>query len=325
MRLKVHYTLPLLLSISLPGLGFFLSDNSPDENVSLLSQWTYTSFILYIIWQLLNLSWGIKKLYKQLLLIVLAISVFLFFIWLVPFIIGVKPGFTIELKELIRIVFVILIFLTIQYAMSSQKKIETLKLEKEQLSKENYKAQLQSLRNQIDPHFLFNSLNTLRSIVNQNHKGAEEFILNLSNFYRSTLNHTNNNTLSFSEEISFLTSYLHLMKTRNKDAVHIDMTDINSKYDDFRLPSFALQNVVENCFKHNSMSSKEPLNISIETTGDSYIEITNNIQKRLTNEVTSGQGLQLLKRRYDLLGITEGIIVFQDDKNFKVKLKLINS
>ena len=216
-----------------------------------------------------------------------------------------------------------LILLTIQFNRRSQKKLDQLEVEKEQLSKEKYKAQLQSLRNQMDPHFLFNSLNTLRSMVSQNHQKSEEFILNLSDYYRSTLNHSEE-TLSLSEEITLLNSYLRLMQDRNDKALHFEICPGEKEFGTFRLPAFALQNVVENCIKHNSMSSKKPLHIRVSRTKDGYIEVSNTVRKKLTTEPSSGMGLKLLERRYNLLGVTKAVVVSNKNDIFRVKLKLIN-
>ena len=148
--------------------------------------------------------------------------------------------------------------------------------------------------------------------------------MSLSDFYRSTLKHHEESSLSLTEELAFLNSYLHLMKSRNEEAVLFDIAPIDKKYDAFRLPSFALQNVVENCFKHNSMSSKKPLHIQIVCTPDGYIEVSNTIQEKLTQAQGTSTGLTLLKKRYQLLGESQGVMVSTSDGTFKVKLKLIH-
>lgn len=324
MKLKINKILPILVSISLPGIGFFLSEVETTGAIPMIYQWIYTSIVLYSLWQLLVFSWVLKPLYKRLLFLVVCIPVFLIVVSLLSYSIGIKEDLNFELKESIRILFLTIIFLTIQYGIESQKQLDKLKIEKEQLSKENYKAQLQSLRRQIDPHFLFNSLNTLRSMVRKNHDKSEEFILSLADFYKNTLKHHEENTLSLSEELSFLNSYLNLMKSRNEKAVQFDLSDIDEKYNLYRLPSFALQNIVENCFKHNSMSSNKPLRIKIVSVSNDYIEVSNNIQEKLTQTQTTGTGLTLLKKRYKLLGESKGVVISKFDDIFQVKLKLIN-
>ncbi|MEL7063062.1 MAG: histidine kinase, partial [Bacteroidota bacterium] len=101
-----------------------------------------------------------------------------------------------------------ILFLGIQYVLHSQRKSSRLFLEKERLQTENYKSQLQVLQAKIDPHFLFNSLNTLRSMVRQSHENSEQFILSLSDFYRQTLTYNENTQLQLSEELAVLESYI---------------------------------------------------------------------------------------------------------------------
>ena len=324
MKLKINKILPILISVSIPGIGFFLSEVETTGAIPMTYQWIYTSIVLYSLWQLLVFSWVLKPLYKRLLFLVVCIPVFLILVSFLAYSIGIKEDLNFELKESIRILFLTFIFLTIQYGIESQKQLDKLKIEKEQLSKENYKAQLQSLRSQMDPHFLFNSLNTLRSMVRKKHDKSEEFILSLSDFYRSTLKHYEENTLLLSEELSLLNSYLNLMKSRNEKAVQFDISGIEKKYGSYRLPSFALQNVVENCFKHNSMSSNKPLRITIHSISSDYIEVSNNMQEKLTHNSTTGTGLKLLKKRYKLLGESKGVVISKFDDIFQVKLKLIN-
>ena len=288
-------------------------------------QWIYTSIFLFGLWQLLGFSWKIKSILKRIIYLIPGIFLYVLLLTSISESLGLREKEILDLKEVIRMMFLILIILTIQYGLNSQKRIETLKTEKEKLQKENYMAQLQSLRSQMDPHFLFNSLNTLRSMVHKNHRNSEEFILNLSNFYRSTLQHKNTNTLSLTEELSFLNSYLELMKSRNDEAIRFSIPTSNPDFKNYSLPSFGLQSVVENCFKHNSMSSKLPLNIEIAITEDNYIQVTNNIQEKLTHQPSSGVGLDLLKRRYKLLGLPDGIVVTRSKEEFTVKLKLIYS
>jgi two-component system LytT family sensor kinase len=322
--LRIYKLLPVVLAIALPGIGFFLYENNSVQTIPLAYQWLYTSVVLFSLWHLLSASWRFRDSYKKLFYLSISIPIFLLIVSFISLSLGVKENLGFDAKELIRTGFLFLIFLIIQFSRESQRKVDQLRIEREQLSQENYKVQLQSLRNQIDPHFLFNSLNTLRSMVRQNHSNSEEFIFNLSDFYRSTLKYSEETTLAISAELALLNSYLQLMKSRNEEAVDFKISTIEKPYTNFFLPSFALQNVVENCFKHNSMSSKKPLHIQILGTTDGYIEVSNTVQEKLTQDSTTGMGLKLLERRYKLLGIDKGVIVSKQNGIFKVRLKLIN-
>jgi len=276
----------------------------------------YTSLILITLWYFLWQLWDIKQISRKWnaltlfgILITLGIIYSYFF--------GTKDVF-----PLMGTLFPIALFLTVQYALRSQQKASHLFLEKEQLQTENYRAQLKTLRTQVDPHFLFNSLNTLRSMVRQTHDQSEQFILSLSDFYRQTLKYSEEVKLALSEELKVLESYLFLMKKRNEGAVLVDM-NIDPSCHRLFLPTLSLQIVVENCFKHNSMTSSNPLQISVSTK-DGYIEVINNIQPKLGIVESTGNGLDLLIKRYQLMGVNEGVIVDQSSDSFSVKLKLLD-
>ncbi|MCB9080446.1 MAG: histidine kinase [Lewinellaceae bacterium] len=195
-------------------------------------------------------------------------------------------------------------------------------MEKEKILTESYRAQLKALQAKIDPHFLFNSLNTLQSMVRHQHTNSEQFIICLADFYRHTLKHTEDTTLPLSDELAVLRSYLFLMESRNEGAVRIAW-QIDPALQSFHLPTLSLQVAVENCFKHNSLSPKLPLQIEISSTDDHYIKISNNIQPKIGEMDASGYGLVLLKKRYELMGIQKGLVLEKTPHQFCVKLKLI--
>jgi LytS/YehU family sensor histidine kinase len=112
------------------------------------------------------------------------------------------------------------------------------------------------------------------------------------------------------------------MKSRNEEAVLVEL-EVNEALLSYQLPTLALQLVVENCFKHNSMTSKKPLRIAIKGLENLYIQVCNNIQPKLGESETSGKGLELLRKRYELMDIEDGIIVKETKEQFCVKLKLI--
>ena len=217
----------------------------------------------------------------------------------------------------------VVVFLVIQYSMKVQENMSRLQVEKERIQTEHYKTQLKVLHAKIDPHFLFNSLNTLRAMVRQGHSNSEKFILGLSDFYRQTLTYNENTRLPLSEELSILESYLFLMKNRNEEAIFVDINIEKSLYS-FFLPTFALQIVAENCFKHNSMTSKMPLRIEISNTDDKYIVVKNNIQPKIKAGESTGNGLNALAKRYEMMNTPNGVLVEQSSDHFKVKLKLID-
>jgi sensor histidine kinase YesM len=177
---------------------------------------------------------------------------------------------------------------------------EELIIKAEREEKELIKAQLQNLRSQINPHFLFNSLNILRALINDNLK-AREYVLKLSNVYRYLLQSTEEITTSLLDELNFLQEYIYLQKVRFTDGVEIKL-HINDKYTNHRLPSYAMQILMENIFKHNAVSKDFPIeiDISVDTTQNLIISNTMNPKSNLFESLGTGQ--INLTERYSLLG-----------------------
>lgn len=317
MKIKINIILPIILALVIPALRFYsFFEIAPLTDDSVFGAWFLSSMVLYCLWYFLWLLWDINQKNKK------RYALVLFGIVLILMVLNIKLFDVNNDDGIIRILAPIVLFTTIQYALKSQKNVSLLLLEKEQLQTENYKAQLKTLRAQVDPHFLFNSLNTLRSMIRQQHSGSEQFVLSLSDFYRQTLRHNENTIIPLSEELKVLQSYLYLMKSRNEKAVQIKL-NIDESLLKHQIPTMALQMVIENCFKHNSMTSKNPLLIDITSTEDFYIRICNNIQAKIGDDNLTGMGLELLRKRYELMNIKQGLIFKHTTEQFCVQLKLI--
>ncbi|MEM9936292.1 MAG: histidine kinase [Bacteroidota bacterium] len=323
LRVKINVILPIALAIIIPGLGVYINTaplNSPN-NLKFITLWGFGSVFMYTLWQVIWHLWefksskGKRPLIISLLMLGLLISIGIY-MDTTQYAVDSRP------VSIIRLTLACILVLAVQFALRGQENISKLKLEKEQIQTENYRVQLQALRSQIDPHFLFNSLNTLRSMVRQQHTNSEQFVMSLSQFYRQTLKHNENTTLPLSEELAVLESYLFLMKSRNEEAIsiHIDIEKVSQAY---HIPTLALQVVVENCFKHNSMTSKHPLKIEIINNGKDCIQVSNNIQPKFGENELSGFGLDSLKKRYELMDVQGGVEVEETEDIFTVRLKLI--
>lgn len=313
--------MPIALSLLLPVLNIFtVTENVDFFSVSFMARWFFASSILYILWYILAFVSKTKNRYKGL---VLALTILLvaFLVYFLFLMIIFKVSNHIKWVFIAKIILASVLFLTVQYALRASASIAQLKLEKEQIQKENYLAQLQELRLKVDPHFLFNSMNTLRILIRQNHQQSEEFVMNLSNFYRQTLKLNDSKTVCLDEELDVLKSYLFLMQTRNEGNLKV-VIDVKDEFQKFLIPTLSLQIVVENCFKHNQISVAHPLEIKIRTTDDSYISIENNLQPKLSKAENSGYGLCNIQKRYKLMGVDNGLIVNKTKEFFKVKLKL---
>jgi len=192
--------------------------------------------------------------------------------------------------------------------------------ELEQSMTANLTAQYELLKQQVNPHFLFNSLNTLKYMVENQDQQSTEFILKLADFYRFTLGSLKLNLLSLKEELNILDAYIYLLQARFEDGLVVNR-QIDEQYEDTFIPPFTLQLLIENCIKHNIISLEKPLYIDIYTQ-DNVIIVKNNIQSRSTPEISTGLGLENINQRYLYLA-HKGIDIRQDSTFFTVKLPLI--
>lgn len=192
-----------------------------------------------------------------------------------------------------------------------------IKVDKERLEKENIRSQFEALRNQLNPHFLFNSLNSLKSLIDSQPDRAKDFVIQLSDVYRYLLKHRSHEYVHLSEEIKFMESYAYLMKIRYEETIHIQIAE---KYDDTVLiVPLTLQLLVENAVKHNIISAAHPLSIHIEIDQRGYVVVTNNYQPRLEVEGSSNFGLHNLNQQYKFIAQTE-IIIEKSETQFVVRI-----
>jgi sensor histidine kinase YesM len=190
----------------------------------------------------------------------------------------------------------------------------------ERIKADNIGAQYELLKQQVNPHFLFNSLNTLKSMVEIGDEHAADFIVKLSDFYRYTLENRKMNIISLSEELDILNAYLFLLKARFEDGILLNFK-ISSKHTSSNIPPFTLQLLVENCIKHNVVSLEQPLNINLYSDGDTLV-IENQLQLKKVPESSIGMGLENINQRYLHL-IGKKIEIIADERHFKVKLPVI--
>ena len=193
-------------------------------------------------------------------------------------------------------------------------------VEAERYQKESMAATYESLKNQVNPHFLFNSFNALTNLVYQDQDKAAKFIKQLSEVYRYVLETRGREVVSVDEELKFLDSYVYLQHIRfgGKLKIEIDLKDRTA----FVAP-LALQMLIENAIKHNVTSEDDPLSIRIYYEGD-FIVVENNFQKKeLPGDDSAGVGLENISRRYQFLS-DKKVQVQQNEKSFIVKLPVLN-
>ncbi|MBL7924127.1 MAG: histidine kinase [Bacteroidia bacterium] len=173
-------------------------------------------------------------------------------------------------------------------------------MEAEELKKANLQSQFESLKNQVSPHFLFNSLNTLSSLIEENPETAVRFVNQLSKVYRYLLQSNEKELTTIKDELEFLEAYLFLLKTRFGEGLHMDISLPESHLCSW-IPPLTLQILVENAVKHNVVSSTRPLHIEIRSCTEDTICVINNVQKKTINVASNGMGLANIKAKYKLL------------------------
>ncbi len=166
----------------------------------------------------------------------------------------------------------------------------------EQLEQENSRIRLETLKRQLNPHFLFNSLNVLSSLIKKDQSGAQDFVDQFASVYRYTLDVIDRPAIELRSELEFARSYLYLQDIRFGAAVQVEI-HVAAELLDHLIPPLALQVVLENAFKHNRASESSPLRLKIRTEG-TRIVVSNNLQPRLQPYDSPGVGLDNLKKRY---------------------------
>ena len=295
----------------------------------------YTIFIAFIIWEgnrylLFSMrsyfDWYKKPLKKIIVLLfgisfyTLPVSILLLAGWYHIFI---NTGanwptiFTASLIIMICVIFITHVYETVFLVKESASEM----LRAEQLERARAEAELEALKNQIDPHFIFNSLNTLPYLIEEKPARAKQFNDNMADVYRYILQNKARGLVLLQEEISFLEDYFSLLKIRFENAVQLNLAADKALFDQYLVPPISLQVLMENAIKHNEFSDELPLVIEIGFNGDTLV-FYNEIRKKTLRKHSSRIGLKNLDERYKLItGHT--IIVEETEKIFKVVLPVL--
>ncbi len=221
-------------------------------------------------------------------------------------------------EYLIVVLFALLIALIILIGFSF-KKISAERLRTEQLLAQNEKNKYENLKSQLDPHFLFNNLNVLTALIEENPQRAAEFSTALSGIYQYVLRQKEQALVPLQSELDFARKYLELLKMRYEDALEYSLPE--SAYTDYEILPLSLQVLLENAVKHNRFSTAQPLKISVEIERDHLIVTNNSISANQSGEST-GTGLSNLNARYEL---TTGmkVKVSNEGNYFRVEVPLV--
>lgn len=206
------------------------------------------------------------------------------------------------------------------YLMHQNRRSRKVLLENQQLRMENMVNQYESLKSQLNPHMLFNSLNTLYSLIRESPEKAQNYLQELSRVMRYTLHDNEAHSVTLKEEMDFVYSYIYLLQMRYEENLKFQI-QITPDALQKQLPPMAIQMLVENAVKHNEISGRNPLTVSISANVN-YVEVCNMIQPKLTSDVSTNIGLSNLAKRYQLLYKKE-IVVKEDHNRFIVVIPLI--
>ena len=196
----------------------------------------------------------------------------------------------------------------------------TMVVENERLKTENLSTRYNMLMGQINPHFFFNSLNSLAMLVRErDDKRALEYIDQLSYTFRYIIQNGQSGSTTLREELEFASAYIYLFKIRYEDKLFFDI-DIDDKYREWTLPALSLQPLIGNAVKHNSITTKNPLHVTLRVR-DGVLEIENPKHPKLDVEPSTGIGLANLQSRWEIV-VGRRIEIIQDDTRFMVRLPL---
>ncbi len=214
---------------------------------------------------------------------------------------------------------VVIIFSIIYYALFSYNLFVSSHLQEAQLQRALIETQMNTLKGQLTPHFLFNSLNTISSLIHRDNTEAESFIRKLANTYQYTLQNYDKNWVTLEKELEVVHAYIYMMKTRFGDGLNVEVNIPESAYD-IRVLPLSIQSLVENAVKHNVVDQSQPLNISIIVTGK-FLIISNNKTRSPNNVISHNIGLNNLMKRYDMLTKSK-IEVINKTNSFEVKIPI---
>lgn len=191
----------------------------------------------------------------------------------------------------------------------------------EKLKNQQIRTQFEVLQNQMSPHFLFNSLNTLTTLIAENQKTAIDFTQTLSEVYRYILQNKEKELVRLSEELVFSKSYVYLLQMRYPQNLNVNFS-IDPKLEQRYIAPLTLQMLIENAIKHNAISKTDPLQIDIYVDKGDVLVVKNNLQLKKTLEKSTKTGLANIRKRYEFLGQRQ-IDVITSQKNYMVVVPLI--
>ena len=219
----------------------------------------------------------------------------------------------------VAIIITFIIILSI-YLFHFYKAFQENKVKEQKIIAGTANAKFESLKNQIDPHFLFNSLNVLSSLIEENPENAQRFTTSLSKIYRYVLEQKDKELVTVSEELAFAKTYMNLLKMRFENSITFELPE-NFDNPDAKVVPLSLQLLLENTIKHNVVSENKPLHIKIYIQ-DNFLVVENNLQKKEVLQDRKGVGLQNIVSRYAILSERK-VLIDENTATFAVYLPIL--
>jgi len=329
--------------ILIPAFGIFIPlvtgmvDHSAFTSWQVKFSYLYTIGIAFVVWEgnrylLFTLrsyfDWlnkPLRKIFALLLAVsfyTIPISALLLTAWYHIFSKGTVNWNVVTTSTLI--IMICVIFITHVYeTVFLVKQAESDQLKKEQLERARVEAELQALKNQIDPHFIFNSLNTLSHLIEDKPEKARLFNDNLAEVYRYILQNKSRDLVLLREEMDFLGNYFSLLKIRFENAIEMNIIGETTQPEQYLIPPISLQILIENAIKHNEFSDDSPLVITVTFTEDELI-VRNYVHSKTLRKPSSRIGLQNLDERYKLI-VKKPISIYKTAQEFIVHLPLLKT
>ncbi|RIV25265.1 histidine kinase [Fibrisoma montanum] len=311
------------------SMGVFVSVTTVSTVLYVLCAWCQDAWMKYMRYRYGDLNQAIRR-------VVYCLLVYLaFMVLLVCLIFGLYdllnvPGYQFDARtfQWILVIGVVSVMVSVGvtesfYTYQKWKQSVSREYELKQL---HMQRQLDVLKQEVNPHFLFNSLNSLISLIGEDPRQAETFAEELSSVYRYVLRTNRSdgpeqNLTTLASELAFIQSYYHLLKTRHGCGLDLVIA-VDERLESYQLPPLTLQLLVENAVKHNIVLPDQPLHIQIQTNGQAMVEVRNTLQKKQTRVLSNGVGLSNIMAKYEMLG-QPAPTVQETDEEFVVKLPLI--
>ncbi|MFI5154970.1 MAG: sensor histidine kinase [Chitinophagales bacterium] len=324
-----------LLGVCIPNFSGIII-NRHYTPLQLLLCYAYFTLISFIVWQgnvwfmysiRKKYEWRYNQYYKIILSLFLAnvvysglVSSFLLWLW---------ANFSKEtfstwapLGNTVVVIIIVASFITNMYEIIYLNKEREYNLTRaEQLNIAKAQAELEALKNQIDPHFIFNSLNTLSFLITRDPQNARLYNDTLAKVYRYILGNKEKDLVLLREEVEFISNYFYLLKIRFSEAVNMEIEITDLAAEDFLIPPISMQALVENAIKHNDFTDINPLTINVSVSSN-FVIIRNAIKPKNYAPPTSKIGLNNLDNRYKLI-TKRNIIIENNFKFFTVKLPIL--